>query len=417
MIRIIFYLLSAFVGIYINVWYMLLILENKSKLLTRKKAKKFPKVSILIPARNEEKNIGDTIKSVLSMDYPKDKLEVIAIDNGSTDRTSEIISTFKKVKLLSERKLGKANALNKGLSMATGEIVGTLDADTLVNKDCLKKTIWYFEDQSVGAVTNFVKVDNEKGLLGKFQKVEYAFSAITKKLISILNSMYTTPGTLSLLRRDIIQEIKFSNDTLTEDMDIALSIIKKGYKIVNSLDAVSYTIIPRGFRNLAKQRIRWYRGFIENTIKHADLMLNKRFPHLGFFIFPMAYITILIGIGFLSIVLLDFFNSLQLFIKSFFYIPIADQLSLVPGSIPRLDSILMSSYSLISFIFIFSTSFVLLLYSLKLLPLSRLYFYDKKRCKRDIALLPFYMLGYYFLIMLLWCFALFMELFRWKKKW
>lgn len=408
MIKILFYLVSAFVGIYINVWYMLLILENKSKLLSRKDAKKFPKVSVLIPARNEEKTIGDALKSVLSMNYPKDKLEVIAIDNGSTDKTSEVISRFKGVKLLFEKKLGKANALNKGLPLATGDIIGTLDADTLVDKNCLKRSIGYFEDKKVGAVTNFVKADSEKGILGKFQTVEYAFSGITKKLISFLDSMYITPGTLSLLRRDAIKDIKFSDDTLAEDMDMALSIKKKGYKIVNSLDAISYTRIPMGFRNLAKQRIRWYRGFIENTIKHADLMLNRKFTHLGFFIFPMAYITILIGIGFLSIVLSDYFNSLQLLIKSLFYIPIEEQASLVLGSIPRLETLLLSPYSLISFVFIFSTSFVLLLYSLRILSLAR---------KRDIALLPFYMLGYYFLIMLLWCFALFMELFRFKKRW
>lgn len=408
MIKMVFYLLSAFVGIYINVWYMLLILENKSRLLARKEAKRFPKVSILIPARNEEKNIGDTIKSVLSMEYPKNKLEVIAIDNNSTDRTADMIRKFKRVKLLSEKKLGKANALNRGLSIATGEIIGTLDADTLVDKNCLKKSVGYFEDSRVGAVTNFVKVEDDRGILGKFQTIEYAFSGITKKLISFLNSMYITPGTLSLLRKDVIQDIKFSDDTLAEDMDMALSITKKGYRIVNSLDAISYTRIPIGFRNLVKQRVRWYRGFIENTVKHADLMLNRKFPHLGFFILPMAYITILIGIGYLSIVLLDYFNSLQLLIKSFFYMPIADQVSLVPNSIPKFDTILISPYFPISFFFIFSTSFVLLLYSLKSLSLAR---------KRDVALLPFYMLGYYFLIMIFWSIALFMELFRRKRKW
>ncbi|HKZ45419.1 MAG TPA: hypothetical protein VJ343_01820, partial [archaeon] len=157
-----------------------------------------------------------------------------------------------------------------------------------------------------------------------------------------------------------------------------------------------------------KQRIRWYRGFIENTIKHSDLMLNRKFPHIGFFIFPIAYVTTFIGICFLALLILESASSIQIFIKNFLYIPVSDQVNLAYKNLLTFDAILFSPYYLISFMFIFSTSFALLLYSLKSLSLAR---------KTDIVLLPLYMLGYYFLIMIFWCSAFFMELFRWKKRW
>jgi len=407
MLQTIFYLFASFIGVYINVWYLLLIFEKKPLFFKARKPKKLPKVSILIPAHNEEAVIGQTLDSILNIDYPKGKLDIIVIDNGSTDNTSKIVKKFSNVKLVKQKKPGKAKALNNGLKFATGKIIGVLDADTLVAKNCLKKTVGYFEDPKVGAVTNFVKVDSKKGLLGKMQNIEYLFSAITKKLVSFLDSMYIVPGTLSLIRGKLTREIGFSEDTLTEDMDIALSISKKDYKIVNCLDTVAYTNIPKNFKTLTSQRIRWYRGFIQNSIKHRDLFLNKKFPHLTFVI-PMSFVAIFIGTIIFFLSLGQVVNAITLFSKSIFYMSFSDQVSLALVSIPRTIIRMLSSYLFIAFILVFSTSFTVLFVSLKSL---------RKTNKADILLLPVYMLAYYFLIMLYWVFAIMLELIRWRKKW
>jgi cellulose synthase/poly-beta-1,6-N-acetylglucosamine synthase-like glycosyltransferase len=407
MLTIAFYLVSSFIGIYVNVWFMLLMVEKKSKILRVKKAKYFPTVSILIPAHNEERGIGETIKSVLGMGYPKGKMEVIAIDNGSTDRTSEEIKKFKEVKLLHEKQLGKSHALNKGLSVAKSDIIGVLDADTLVAKDCLDKSVGYFEEGDVGAVTNFIKVRSENGFLRKMQKIEYIYSEVTKKLISTLNSMYTIPGTLSLFRRSAIRSTGFSDDTLAEDMDIALSLMKNGYRIVNSVHSVAYTRIPGGIMELVKQRIRWYRGFIENTRKHSDMVFNRKFPHLRF-ILPIAFISTIIGFTILFMSVQDNLDSLQIAVKSMFYIPLSDQISMLLSSITKISSIIFEPYVLTSFIFIFFTSFILLTYTLRL-------FHEGDR--KNLLLLPIFMCAYYFFVTLIWCLALLMELVGWRKKW
>lgn len=408
MLRLVGLLAAAFVGIYINVWFLLLILENKSKLFTKKIAKKIPKVSVLIPAYNEEGFVGKTLKSVLSMDYPKNKLEVIVIDNGSADNTPKVVSEFKNVRLLKLKNPGKADALNFGLKHSTGSIIGLLDADTLVTKNCLKKIVSYLEDPTVGVVTTHIKIDTHKGILAKIQNIEYIFSALSKKLISLLNSMYVTQGTLAVIRKNLAKEVGFSNDTLTEDMDLALSIRKRGYKIVNCMDAITYTRIPHTIKSLAKQRIRWYRGFIENTKKHSDMLFSNKFPHLGWFIIPTSFLAIFIGVALAMSIFAD--NTYGMFItsKSLSYMSLTDILNLSLNNLPKITDFLMDPYSFTCFVFVFATSFVILVFALRTV---------KAINKVNVLLLPFYMIIYYFLIMAIWILAFLMELFKRKKSW
>lgn len=400
----------SFIGIYLNVWFLLLFFENKEFLFKRKKIKtKFPKVSILIPAHNEEKNIAKTLKSVLSIDYPKKKIEIIVIDNASTDKTSEIVKRFKRVKLIKIPIAGKAIALNEGLKVASGEIIGVLDADSQVSKSCLKRMIGYFDDENVGGVTNFIKVDKRKGLLSKFQDIEYAISGLTKRLLSFLETFFILPGTLSLIRADLAKEIKFSTDTLTEDMDIALEIIKRGYKIENCLDSICHTEIPKRLKSWIRQRIRWYRGFIQNTIKHKDILFRKKFLNLGWFVIPIAgYFAILIGIYVTFLNFFDFVYNLFLTLKSIKFIPIKDHIDLAIANFPKLGSFLYYPYSFVISLIIFFTSFFIFFIALKTL---------KKANLKIMFLLPLYMMFYYTLIMISWAISLFLELIRWKKEW
>ena len=417
MLNPIFLLLISFIGIYLNVWFLLLTFENKSKLHEKKRPKMLPKVSILIPAYNEAKTIGKTLKSVLRLDYPKHKLDVIEIDNGSTEATAEMVKkamkTFKKfdkkLKLIRLKRPGKARALNAGLAHTKGELIGILDADTIVTKSCLKNMVGFFEDENIGAVTNHVHIDNPKGILGVMQNIEYIFSAFSKKLLSFINALYVTPGTLSLIRKDIIKEIKFSDDTLTEDMDIALCILKKKLKIANCLNAIAYTAIPKTLGELAKQRIRWYRGFIENTIKHSDVLFNKAHPHLGFFVLPFSsFMAIFIGILLTVMVFLNHLQDAIIFLRDLYYMPVYDQMSLAISGFLDPFKFFLEPYSLITYITILTGTFITLLVTFHLLKVKK---------RKVMLLIPIYFFLFYTLIMIFWAISIFMEVFKLKKRW
>jgi cellulose synthase/poly-beta-1,6-N-acetylglucosamine synthase-like glycosyltransferase len=422
MLRLILLLTAAFLGIYVNVWFFLMIQERKSKFFVKNIVKNFPKISVLIPAHNEEKSIKKTLKSILNLDYPKNKLEIFVIDNGSTDRTSAVVSRFKQVRLLKLDIANKAKALNEGLKHAKGDIIGLLDADTLVTRNCLKKTVGYFNDASVGAVTNFIKVDTKSGFLSKLQNIEYLFSELTKKIASFIDSMYVVPGTMSLVRKKLLVAVGgFSDDTITEDMDIALTIHKKGYKIINCMDAVVFTRIPRNLYQLTKQRIRWYRGFIESVVKHSDIIFNRKFFDLGFFILPLSFIAIAMGLYLSTVLLSDSIYGGYIFLKTIPYLSFADHISLISKSIGIqniIQNILMDPYSVVALLIVFFTSFSIIKMTLKIVDEKKVLVPSKINTDlKTTAIIPIYMLAYYFLIMIFWVFAFSMEIIRWKKKW
>lgn len=413
MFWLLFSLFAAFIGIYMNVWFLFLLFDNKPKILAEAKQHFFPKISILIPANNEEKTIGRTLDSVLNLKYPASKLEAFVINNGSTDKTGRIVKKYERkynsIKLIEIPEPSKSNALNEGLKIAKGKFIGFLDADTFVTPDCLTKMLGHFKDPKVGAVTNFIKVNDPKGFLGSLQTVEYLFSAISKKLLTFLNSLYITPGTLSLVRKEIANEIKFNSETITEDMDFAITICKKGYKIVNTMDAVTYTTTPSTIKTLFKQRMRWYRGFIQNTVKHRDILFNKRFPDLGCFFIPSSFIGIFIGIALTYSLFSEALKEAAINIRTSSYLPLTDQITLAVSSFGfDLKLLLLSPYMLILFACIFASTIFVISVSLKTINQFN---------KKLAVLLPFYMLLYYTMIMIFWLFAFILELARCKKKW
>jgi len=409
-----------FVGVYISVWFLLIALSNANKLHEKIFSNFFPVVSVLVPAYNEEEHIEKSLKSIAGLDYPKKKIEIIVIDNGSTDRTFEKAEKFrkefskklKKIKLIKLPNPHKSEALNSGIKYATGEIVGVLDADTYVSEDCLKKMLPHFEDRQVGAVTNYVKPSPAKGIFASIQDIEYVFSSFSKKIISLLDALYIVPGTLSLIRKNVIKKIGFPDDTLTEDMDVALCILKRGYKISNCIDAVAYTVVPTTFIGLLKQRMRWYRGFVQNVVKHSDILFNKKYPHLGYFVFPFSsIIAIFVGVALTLILLTNITRNIILFVKRFLYIPFFDTIAIyttIPLKTFSLSKLFIDPYSRIVYMMIFTGSLLALFVALRL---------QKIKIKEKILLFPLYFFVYYVLIMVFWLASVLTEIFRVKKKW
>ncbi|MCX6820825.1 MAG: glycosyltransferase [Candidatus Aenigmarchaeota archaeon] len=418
MLYLLFMFFVLFIGVYLVAWFLLVALSGKDSMHQRPAWVRKPTVSILVPARNEERNITKSLESLSTLDYPKDKLDVIVIDNGSTDGTRKLAEDFRarhagslKVRVLSVPEPGKGKALNEAMKHATGEIVGIFDADTFATPGCLSAMVPYFKDASVGAVTNYVKPSSTKGLLASLQGIEYTFASFTKKVMSMLNSVYIVPGTLSLLRKDVIRSIGFSDDTLTEDMDAALCMLKAGYVIENSMDAVTYTVVPASLAALLKQRIRWYRGYFENVIKHSDIMFNKKYPHLGMFVLPFSNtLAVFVGVSLTLVFMSNLLNTVILYARRFFNLPLAGALDIISASLHTfsLGSLFMSPYSTITYALIAASSIAAVIVSFRM---------QNIRVRDTILIMPLYFFAYYTLMMVFWTAAIVLELVNFRKRW
>jgi cellulose synthase/poly-beta-1,6-N-acetylglucosamine synthase-like glycosyltransferase len=239
-----------------------------------------PKISIVIPAYNEEKNIAHTLKSILNSDYPKKKMEIIVINDGSTDKTASIIKKFP-VKLISLKKnIGKIAVLNKGIKAAKEKIILTIDSDIEVEPHTIKRMVQYFKDKKVGAVSGIYKskkIHNFfsspfKYILEKLQSLEYLGFVLSRKQQEMLDSILVVPGSIAAYRKSVLKKIGgFDDDTLIEDYDTTIKIHKVNYKIRCDKNAIAWVVAPQSLKSLIRERNRWYRGGIQVIKKHRDM--------------------------------------------------------------------------------------------------------------------------------------------------
>jgi poly-beta-1,6-N-acetyl-D-glucosamine synthase len=289
--------LVIFFGLYTSIFLLITLFENLEN-IKRKASKKLHKVSVIVPAFNEEKTIAKTIESLLALDYPKDKIEIIVIDDGSTDETYKIAKQYKKegVRVYKKKNEGKGKTLNFGLTKATGSFISCLDADSFVAPDSLKRLMSYFYDSKIMAVTPSLKIYKPKNFLQKVQMMEFYLGIYLRKMFSFLGSIHVTPGPFSVYRKEFFDKYGgYDEDNLTEDIEVALRIQSKGYYIENSVDANVYTMGPATFKELFRQRLRWYMGFIENVLNYKHLF-SKKHGNLGLYILPSSFITVFLAI-------------------------------------------------------------------------------------------------------------------------
>lgn len=292
------YILSLYFAVF---WFIVFL--SKTTKTKRKVLKKFPLVSIAIPSFNEEKRIIPVLKSVLRLDYPKNKLEILVINDGSTDKTKEVVENFINknksfyIKLINQKNKGKGAALNNSLRNSRGNFFVVLDADSYVKKNALKKILQGFYDKNVAAVLPLLKVRKPKNLLQKMQWFEYLINMFYKQLMSKLDCVHVAPGPFSVYNKSILKKIGgFDENNLTEDLEISLRLQDHNYKIVQLLDTEVCTIAPKTFRELYKQRNRWYKGSILNALKYKYLFFNKKCGDFGFIQMPTIVISGVIAI-------------------------------------------------------------------------------------------------------------------------
>ena len=246
-----------------------------------------PTYTLIVPTKNEEVVIGRCLHGLLNINYPRDKMQIIVVDGNSTDSTLKICEEYAKnypqtFKIISEKESkGKPAALNLALPYATGEIVGVFDADSIPEKEVLKKVSTYFCENQVMAVQGRTVSLNEKdNILTRIISMEeraWFQAQLTGR--DRLQLFVPLNGSCQFVRSKILNELSgWDENSLTEDVELALRLVEKKHLIRFAADVTSSQETPNGLQDLVKQRVRWYRGYMETSLKYGRLLntFNKR---------------------------------------------------------------------------------------------------------------------------------------------
>lgn len=256
----------------------------------------YPLVSIIVPAFNEEINVIDSLNNLLKCDYPN--FNIVFVDDGSKDATwqkvTDTFSNHPNIELFTKPNGGKASALNLGIEKTVADYVICIDADTKLAPDAVRKLMENFfvqrgtNEKEVGAVAGIVKVGNEVNVLTKWQSIEYITSQnFDRKGFAYANAITVVPGAIGAFKKEaIVNAGGFTTDTLAEDCDLTIRIIRAGYFVANEPRAIAYTEAPESVKQFMKQRYRWSFGVMQTFYKHRDLMLNVNHRSLGFIAMP-----------------------------------------------------------------------------------------------------------------------------------
>ncbi len=260
--------------------------------LSKRKMKRstLPTFSVVIPAHNEEETIVQAVKSVFASDYPRKKLQVIVVDDGSTDRTVELVRAlyedplYDNLLVIEQANSGKAHALNYGMkNYASGDLVMCLDADSTVLPSSIRNAARYFRDKRVVALSSNVKIRPTGTLLNLIQQFEYIICYQMKRAHTVFNVEYIIGGIGSTFRRSALESVDFyDTDTITEDIDLTFKLLRAGNKenrVIYGSDVVTYTESVLSVKDLIKQRYRWKHGRSQTFLKNKELFFSRDSRH------------------------------------------------------------------------------------------------------------------------------------------
>ncbi|MGE5637877.1 MAG: glycosyltransferase [Chloroflexota bacterium] len=311
-------LICVFLFFYVGLFYNLPVLVAGVRDIRRRrsghldfKPKDLPYFSLLLPVKNEERVIGRLLEGFSHLNYPTDRFEVIIIDDGSTDRTSEICAEFARkannVRFFRrEVSYGKANALNYGLKFCHGDIVGVFDADNVVAKDILVNVVKYFDDVQVSAVQGRIhSINSHENMLTRFISYEDAvWSEAYLRGKEVLGLFVHLRGCCEFIRRGVLEKLGgFDERTLAEDIELSARMTGEGYKIKYASDVWAWQESPAHLRSFLKQRTRWFRGHLEVAFHYGRLLsrINRRTVDAEFTLFlPLVAIASMFSYWFAS---------------------------------------------------------------------------------------------------------------------
>ena len=298
-----------FVGLFFEVFLLLTFFDAEAKRRRRTKPDgNFPTVAVIVPCYNEENTIARTVESLLALEYPKDKLKIVLVNDGSDDTTAQAISlysSYANIKIIHKKNGGKYTALNAGILATESEFIAVLDADSFVSPEALKEIMAHFDHERVGAVIAALSIWNPRSFLEKLQQAEYLLAIAFRHVLSAVNGLYVTPGTLSVFRRQVFEELgTFVLAHNSEDMEIAMRMQKAGWRIVNAPHARVYTKAPGTLPKLVRQRTRWMTGLMQNGFDYRDMYGNPRYGALGMLTLPFSTFAVvgIIVVSFLTVI-------------------------------------------------------------------------------------------------------------------
>lgn len=307
-----------FIALYTEIFLLLAFLEYKEKPTHALRA--YPSVAIIVPCFNEETTVAKTLHSLLALVYPHNKVQIIAVNDGSTDQTLAVLQTFKdepRITILDQKNAGKFNAMNAALAHTHADIVGCLDADSFVHPQALVRAITHLETRNADAITPAIMVSYPNTVLGCVQQAEYALSVFIRRAFDVTGSIFVTPGPFSLFRRSSVVALGgWRHAHGTEDMDIAMRMQERGMRIINAPDVHVMTSAPRTLRSLLKQRTRWTYGGIMNFWDFRHMIGNRKHGTLGVIILPSVIISIFAALFFTAqFVFISIERLISLYVK------------------------------------------------------------------------------------------------------
>ena len=243
-------------------------------------------VSVLVPAYNEAKCIESTVRSLMASEHP---IEVLVIDDGSSDGTARIVEAMglPNVRVVRQLNAGKPAALNRGLANARHDIIVMMDGDTVFEPSTVRELVQPFGDPRVGAVAGNAKVGNRDSLIGAWQHIEYVMGFnLDRRMYDVLRCMPTIPGAVGAFRRSALERVGgMSDDTLAEDTDITMAMHRDGWRVVYAEKARAWTEAPESVQQLWSQRYRWSYGTMQAIWKHRKALVDRgpsgRFGRVG----------------------------------------------------------------------------------------------------------------------------------------
>lgn len=244
-----------------------------------------PLFTVVIPAHNEENTILRSLESIDRSTYPKELLELVVVDDGSTDSTVSIVNAFLKThrqlnaKLVSQENAGKAHALNNAMkNHATGELIMCLDADSSIAPEALVNAAAYFRDPKVVALSSNVKIRNTHTLLNLIQYFEYLVCYQMKRAQTFFNIEYIIGGIGSTFRHSTLRQVNYyDTNTITEDIDLTMKFLKLGnkdHRVIYGSDVVTYTESVLSIAGLIRQRYRWKYGRTQTFFKNKEMFFS-----------------------------------------------------------------------------------------------------------------------------------------------
>ncbi len=409
----------SFITLYLGVFWLQVVTLKEEEEETSPEKSLLPKISIIIPAWNEENGLWKTVQSLTQVTYPRDKIQIIVVDHESKDRTAEVAREliayypYSNIELVTRKRQRagelKADSFNEGLKYATGELIGCVDADTVVLQNCLNEIVPYFVDKKVGAVISTIKVQQPRTLLEKIQHLEYIFATFTRTLMSKIDTLHVTPGALSVYRKKMFDLYGgFDTKTITEDLEMAMRLRYHGYKIKLAKKSITYTKVPATLKSHWSQRVRWFRGFIYNSLKYRKMAFKKEYDLIGTFQYPLNFLSIFTVI---TMIILTAYELLRLLIHQVIKVQTlgGEYFTFEFKDLPTLKHLILDMNIFLTFPIIIVFILALFFYNLAHKSL-------KEKWKYPVALLMYVTL-YPTLRSLHWGVAIYKELFKVKNKW